>query len=195
MGRPPAFMPGRAAFATIRPEVYPVTRRILALVFLLLPAALRAEETLGYYRFPAIHGDTIVFAAEGDLWRVDRRGGIATRLTPHPAEESPPAISPDGKTLAFSATYEGPTEVYTMPVDGGLPVRRTFEGEGGRTGAVVVGWTPGGEVLYATAHESGLPGSSWPASIRPREGAPGSPWRRPARGSIRRTARRSSSPA
>jgi len=136
-----------------------VTRRILALVFLLLPAALRAEETLGYYRFPAIHGDTIVFAAEGDLWRVDRRGGIATRLTTHPAEESHPAISPDGKTLAFSAAYEGPTEVYTMPVDGGLPVRRTFEGEGGRTGAVVVGWTPGGEVLYATAHESGLPGT------------------------------------
>ncbi|PYQ61939.1 MAG: hypothetical protein DMF53_14235 [Acidobacteria bacterium] len=136
-----------------------MTRRILALVLLLLPGALRAEERLGYYRFPAIHGDTIVFAAEGDLWRVDRRGGIATRLTTHPAEESNPAISPDGKTLAFSAAYEGPTEVYTMPIDGGLPVRRTFEGEGGRTGALVVGWTPGGEVLYATAHESGLPGT------------------------------------
>src|SRR3954453_17997422 len=99
------------------PGGYPVTRRILALVFLLLPGALRAEETLGYYRFPAIHGDTIVFAAEGDLWRVDRRGGVATRLTTHPAEESRPAISPDGKTLAFSAAYEGPTEVYTMPID------------------------------------------------------------------------------
>ena len=97
-----------------------MTRRILALVLLLLPGALCAEERLGYYRFPAIHGDTIVFAAEGDLWRVDRRGGIATRLTTHPAEESNPAISPDGKTLAFSAAYEGPLEVYTMPVDGGL---------------------------------------------------------------------------
>jgi tricorn protease len=136
-----------------------VTRRLLALAFLLLPCALRAEETLGYYRFPALHGDTIVFAAEGDLWRVDRRGGIATRLTTHPAEESSPAISPDGKTLAFSAAYEGPTEVYTMPIDGGLPVRRTFEGESGRTGAVVVGWTPGGEVLYATQHDLGLPGT------------------------------------
>ncbi len=136
-----------------------MTRRILTLVvLLLLPCALRAEETLGYYRFPAIHGDTIVFAAEGDLWRVDRRGGVATRLTTHPAEETHPAISPDGKTLAFSAAYEGPTEVYTMPIDGGLPARRTFEGEGGRTGAVVVGWTPGGEVLYATSHETGLPG-------------------------------------
>ncbi len=135
-----------------------MTRRILALALLLLPCALRAEETLGYYRFPAIHGDTIVFAAEGDLWRVDRRGGVATRLTTHPAEESNPAISPDGRTIAFSAAYEGPTEVYTMPIDGGLPARRTFEGEG-RGGAVVVGWTPGGEILYATAHDTGLPGT------------------------------------
>ena len=126
---------------------------LLALALLALAPALCAEETLGYYRYPAIHGDTIVFAAEGDLWRVDRRGGVATRLTTHPAEEANPAISPDGRTIAFSASYEGPTEVYTMPIDGGLPVRRTFEGER----AYVAGWTPGGEILYATAHDSGLP--------------------------------------
>jgi tricorn protease len=131
----------------------PLVKRSLLLVFLLLPCALRAEETLGYYRFPAIHGDTVVFTAEGDLWRVSRQGGVATRLTTHPADESHPAVSPDGRTLAFSASYEGPTEVYTMPVDGGLPVRRTFEGES----AIVVGWTPGGEILYATSHFSGLP--------------------------------------
>ncbi len=127
--------------------------RICALIFLLFPCALCAEETLGYYRFPAIHGDTVVFSAEGDLWRVGRQGGVAFRLTTHPAEEIHPAISPDGRTVAFSASYEGPVEVYTMPIDGGLPVRRTFEGEGAR----VVGWTPSGEVLYATSRFSGLP--------------------------------------
>ena len=84
--------------------------------------------SLGYYRFPAIHGDTIVFTAEGDLWRVSVNGGVAQRLTTHPAEESRAAISPDGKTIAFSAAYEGPTEVYTVPIDGGVPVRQTFEG-------------------------------------------------------------------
>jgi tricorn protease len=141
-------------------ETLPLThvnrfRGLLLLLLTLLAAApaLRAEETLGYYRFPAIHGDVVVFAAEGDLWRVDRRGGVATRLTTHPAEESDPAISPDGRTIAFSARYEGPTEVYTMPIDGGLPVRRTFEGEAAR----VVGWTPGGEILYSTFHDSTLP--------------------------------------
>jgi tricorn protease len=121
-------------------------------IFLLL-ACPAAGETLGYYRYPAIHGDVVVFAAEGDLWRIGLAGGTATRLTTHPADESHPAISPDGRTIAFSAAYEGPVEVYTMPVDGGLPVRRTFEGEGAR----VIGWTPGGEILYTTTRYSGLP--------------------------------------
>ena len=112
-----------------------------------------APKTQGYYRFPVLHGDSIVFTAEGDLWQVGIKGGVARRLTSHLGEESRAAFSPDGKTLAFSAQYEGPLEVYTMPVEGGLPVRRTFEGEA----AFVVGWTPEGKILYATRHFSTLP--------------------------------------
>jgi tricorn protease len=112
----------------------------------------------GYYRFPAIYGDTIVFTAEGDLWRVNTSGGAAQRLTSHPGMESHAAFSPDGKTLAFSAQYEGPTEVYTMPAEGGLPVRRTFEGRmDERSGPAVAGWTPDGKVMYSTLQFSTLP--------------------------------------
>src|SRR5262245_32707675 len=75
----------------------------------------------GFYRFPALHRDVIVFVAEGDLWKVSPSGGAATRLTTHLAEETNPAISPDGKTIAFTARYEGPAEVYTIPIDGGSP--------------------------------------------------------------------------
>ncbi|TFG53968.1 MAG: protease, partial [Candidatus Aminicenantes bacterium] len=107
----------------------------------------------GYYRFPAIHGDVVVFTSEGDLWTVDVRGGTARRLTTHSGVETNPAISPDGLTLAFSAQYEGPTEVYTMPLAGGLPVRRTFAGQT----ATVAGWTPDGKILYATQKYSTLP--------------------------------------
>jgi len=43
------------------------------------------------------------------------------RLTTHAEEERNPIISPDGKSILFSASYEGPTEFYTMPISGGLP--------------------------------------------------------------------------
>jgi tricorn protease len=101
------------------------------LVFLSVPLfagapADGAEQThRGYYRYPAVHGDAIVFTSEGDLWRVSLHGGAAQRLTTSPGMESNSFISPDGSTVAFLANYEGPEEVYTMPITGGLPQRRT----------------------------------------------------------------------
>ena len=124
-----------------------------------------ATAALGYYRFPAIFKDTIVFTAEGDLWKVGIQGGIAQRLTTHPAEESRPAFSADGKTIAFSASYEGPTEVYTLALDGGVPVRRTYEGGT----ASVVGWTPSGRILYSTRRFSTLPNTQL-ATVDPKTG-------------------------
>lgn len=115
--------------------------------------AARAQDNPGYYRFPVIHGDTVVFTAEGDLWKVSTKGGRAQRLTTHAGLEALAAISPDGKWLAFSGQYEGPTEVYVMPLGGGLPTRLTYEGEA----AQVRGWTPDGKVLYATRHFATLP--------------------------------------
>jgi tricorn protease len=121
-----------------------------------LVAYLRADSTgntrPGYYRYPAIHGDTIVFTAEGDLWKVSAKGGPATRLTSNSGQESYAAISPDGQTVAFSAEYEGPLDVYTMPIDGGLPQRRTWDGD-----AVVAGWTTDGRVLVRTNRYSTFP--------------------------------------
>src|SRR5262245_23280514 len=108
---------------------------------LVLLAAAAAPPVLaqpGYFRQPAVHGDTVVFVAEGDLWTVPIAGGRATRLTTHPAHEDHPAISPDGKQLAFVARYEGPAEVYVMPLAGGRPQRLTFDA----AGITHVGWTP-----------------------------------------------------
>ena len=130
-------------------------RRVFLFVLSLVAVPLLAETgpPRGYYRFPTIHEDVVVFTAEGDLWMVAASGGAAQRLTTHPGEESHAAISPDGTMIAFSASYEGPTEVFTMPLAGGLPTRRTWEGGD----ALVAGWTPDGRVLYATRHYSTLP--------------------------------------
>ncbi|MHC5004193.1 MAG: S41 family peptidase [Planctomycetota bacterium] len=113
-----------------------------------------AAGRVGYYRHPALHSDRIVFTAEGDLWMVGTGGGEANRLTTHHGDETHAAISPDGTTVAFCASYEGPVEVYTMPVDGGVPVRRTYGGER----VAVVGWTPdGASIIAATRHLSTVP--------------------------------------
>lgn len=121
----------------------------LALAAALAASALHAAP--GYYRDPALHGDTVVFTAEGDLWRVPASGGLAVRLTSHPATESQAAISPDGRTLAFLASYDGAPEVYAMPLAGGEPVRLTHEG--GRSW--VQGFDREGRVVYATENVIG----------------------------------------
>ncbi len=118
----------------------------------LLVSATEAQ-TAGYYRQPTIYKDTIIFVSEGDLWKTTTKGGQAIRLTTHAGEEALPAISPDGKTLAFTASYEGPTEVYTMPVRGGQPRRWTYHG----SRITFVGWTPDGKVMYGTRKYSTLP--------------------------------------
>src|SRR5206468_2359205 len=115
-----------------------MTRSLLVLFLLAAPAG--AAGQLGYYRQPALHGDTVVFVAEGDLWKVSVNGGAAARLTTHGSDEELPALSPDGKTIAFVGHYEGPAEVYTMPLSGGPPRRLTWDA--GRVTSV--GWSPDG---------------------------------------------------
>jgi tricorn protease len=120
-----------------------------------LDRSVRAQtpSNLGYYRFPAIAGDSVVFTAEGDLWRVPLAGGVAERLTSHADQEVNACVSPDGRTVAFAASYEGPREVYVLPLGGGLPRRLTWQGGP----AFPVGWTRDGQVLYTTARHSTLP--------------------------------------
>ncbi len=121
------------------------------LIVQVLPTSSTSIE--GYYRQPALHGDQLIFSAEGDLWKVGVEGGSAQRLTTHLETESYPSISPDGRYLAFSAAYEGPTEIYLMPMEGGLPRRLTYDGDWAR----MVGWDLQGRAMYATRHFSTLP--------------------------------------
>ena len=68
----------------------------------------------GYYRFPTISGDSIIFTAEGELWSVSSKGGPARRLTSNPGKETHGAISPDGKTVATGAG-DGKVRLWPAP--------------------------------------------------------------------------------
>ena len=103
-------------------------------------------------RYPAASKTQIAFVYAGDVWLVGKAGGSAVRLTSSPGEESFPRFSPDGSSVAYSASYDGNVDVYLIPSRGGEPRRLTYHPMADR----VVGWTPDGKrVLFASARESG----------------------------------------
>jgi dipeptidyl aminopeptidase/acylaminoacyl peptidase len=53
----------------------------------------------------------------GDIWAVSRDGGEPRRLTTNPGNEASPAVSPDGRRLAFLQTKERGGETDLMVVD------------------------------------------------------------------------------
>ena len=125
---------------------------LLCFACCLLAHAPAQQPHRGYYTEPSVHGGTIVFTSEGDLWSVPLEGGAAHRLTSGSGAEASARISPDGQTIAFRATYEGPSEVYTIPLDGGIPQRKTWDGD-----ATPAGWTPDGRLIVNTDRYSTLP--------------------------------------
>jgi tricorn protease len=134
--------------------VFQANRFVLTAELTCLAFSLHARAAeVGYYSQPALHGDQLVFVSEGDLWsatipaQADATSIIAYRLSSSEGVESRPCISPDGKMLAFSAQYDGNTDVFVMPIDGGPPKRLTFH----PANDVALGWTPDSQyVLFSS---------------------------------------------
>jgi tricorn protease len=89
-------------------------------------------DTTRLLRFPTTNGRQIVFCYAGELYTVAKEGGIARRLTSGPGYTSFPRFSPDGSQIAFTSQYDGNTEVYVMPAEGGAPKRLTITATLGR---------------------------------------------------------------
>jgi len=122
-----------------------------------------SQEEARVMRFPAINGNQIVFTYAGDLYSVDAAGGLARKLTTHIGYEMFPRFSPDGKYIAFTGQYDGNTEVYKIPSEGGVPQRLTYTATLGRDDIadrmgpnnIVMGWTPDGKnITYRSRKQS-----------------------------------------
>lgn len=121
------------------------------ILFVLAQSYVHAQINAGLFRFPDVSQTHIVFTYANDLWVVPKEGGKAFKLSSPPGVESYPKFSPDGKTIAFSANYDGNKDVFTVPVLGGITARLTFHGMSDR----VVDWYPDGQsVLFASQRDS-----------------------------------------
>ncbi len=107
-----------------------------------------AQDEARLLRFPTIHGNQVVFTYAGNLFSVAATGGVARQLTSHEGFEMFPRFSFDGKWIAFTGQYDGNTEIYLMPSEGGAPKRLTYTGTLGRDDVsdrmgpnnIVMGW-------------------------------------------------------
>jgi tricorn protease len=171
--------PGRV-FAPAMPWIHhaPRSARFAALLMVVLSVPASAVWAApGYLRTPALHGDRLVFNAEGDLWTARADGSGVRRLTTHPGDEVLPRISPDGKWIAFAGDYDGNRDLFVIPADGGEPKRLTWHPGADEP----VGWTPdGSRILFRSRRDSPEP----PPGIYavPREG--GEPERLPIGGAL-----------
>lgn len=150
-------------------------KQILIFLALCLSFSLSAEEAR-LLRFPAVGGGKVVFCYAGNLYSVDINGGNAVKLTSDVGYECFPKVSPDGQTIAFTAQYDGNTEVYTIPISGGEPKRLTYtalvsrDQVGERMGPnnIVMAWTPDGkQIVYRSKQHnfSGLRGRLCKVSV------------------------------
>jgi len=137
-------------------------------IFLMIPALFfcyltMAQDEARLLRFPAIHGNQVVFTCAGDLYTVDRNGGTARKLTTDEnGYEMFARFSPNGKYIAFTGQYDGNTEVYLIPSQGGVPKRLTYTATLGRDDIsdrmgpnnIVMTWKDNDNILFRSRKQS-----------------------------------------
>jgi tricorn protease len=133
-----------------------------------------SQATIRFARFPAPSpdGKQVAFSWQGDLWVAPIAGGVAQRLTVHPAYDFAPIWSPDGKKIAFTSDRHGNDDVFVLHLDTGAVQRLTYFS--GRDRAW--GWTPDSRaVLFESRRESEPYGADFSAYVAPLDG--GTPYR------------------
>ncbi len=122
------------------------------MALLLCPLFSQAQTDARLIMYPDVSQDKICFSFGGDLWIVDKTGGLASRLSSPEGTERNAKFSPDGKTIAFNANYDGNFDIYTMPTNGGVPNRVTSHG----MADLIQDWYGDGKsILFASSMESG----------------------------------------
>ncbi|HEY0050307.1 MAG TPA: DPP IV N-terminal domain-containing protein [Pyrinomonadaceae bacterium] len=98
----------------------------------------------------------IVFVSGGDIWSVPSGGGTAQMLVAHPATESRPLFSPDGKRLAFVSNRTGNGDIYVLNLETNDLSRLTFDDGSDNLDA----WSRDGRWIYFSSSSRDISGMS-----------------------------------
>jgi Tol biopolymer transport system component/C-terminal processing protease CtpA/Prc len=96
----------------------------------------------------------IAFVSGGDIWTVPEEGGTARLLVSHPATESRPLYSPDGRFLAFGSTRTGGVDIYVLSLETGDLKRLTFDDSADTLDA----WSRDGKWVYFSSSSKDISG-------------------------------------
>ncbi len=138
-------------------------KKLITILVMLFSISLVAQEDARLLRFPAVHGQKVVFTYAGDLYQVPLSGGTARKLTSDVVGyEMFAHFSPDGKNIAFTGQYDGNTEVFTIPADGGIPQRLTHTATLNRDDIsdrmgpnnIVMAWRNNNEIVYRSRKQT-----------------------------------------
>lgn len=113
----------------------------------------------GYYLYPDIHGESVVFVSDDDLWITSLNGSEPKRLTSNFGIISNPRFSPNGEMIAFrgqKGNEENFADVYLVPSKGGEVKRLTYFASPTTN---VAGWLSNDSV--AVSSDYNLPFQSW----------------------------------
>lgn len=135
---------------------------LFSIFYFLFSSTIHAQQEAKLLRFPTVHDTRVVFSYAGDLYLVSKSGGVARKLTNDIGYEMFARFSPDGKNIAFTGQYDGNTEVYLIPSEGGIPKRLTYTATLGRDALsdrmgpnnIVMTWKDNEHIIYRSRKQT-----------------------------------------
>lgn len=125
-------------------------------VFVLSLTVVSAQNAKRYMTEPSFSPDRkeIAFVSGGDIWTVPAAGGTASLLVSHPANESKPLYSPDGRKLAFGSNRTGGGDIYVLDLASGDLKRITYDDANEQLDS----WSRDGNWLYFSSTSRDIAG-------------------------------------
>lgn len=117
---------------------------------------------------PTPDGKQIVFASTqhrptADIYIKPVHSAVVTRLTDDPAQDVMPAVSPDGRFIAFCSDRNGSWDIFVMPIEGGKAVQLTND----TAHDLHPSWSPdGSRIVFSRLGQQTGRWEMWVADVR-----------------------------